>query len=492
MNRRQLLQAGLFSTGYVLASYRSAHAAPTQQKPKIVIIGAGLSGLASAWELRKKGLDVVILEATKRVGGRVLTDRDNFLDGQYTEDGATLIPDNHDLTLSYVAAFDLKLDPIPEGRSTLYYFGKKRYLENEKNHAEYPRSWRLNRDEDEHGLDWFQEDYFRRSFAAIGDPRAAGWIDSAPARKLDSLSFEEYLRNQGASRTAIDMELAIEGGKRDSAALWIAQAVLDKDMKQFYQIRGGNELLPQAFARHLENSLQLGARVTEVQKENDRTFVCYQSNGRDERIEADAVLFSISPTMLRKIEFSPELPAPKRDAIAAVRMTPATKVSLAMKERFWQRLPVDGMFLAYSDTFIESVWDLSLNQRGRAGILIAYATEANCEALQGLAPEEQIQRTLHTMEQFLPGARANFVRGSSFSWQDQDWVGGAWASYTTGQLPTLRELARPETNLFFAGDHTSMRNGWMQGAFESAQRVVGETTEYLGCAGQKSSSTRCP
>ena len=103
VNRRQLLQAGLFSTGYVLASYRSAHAAPTQQKPKIVIIGAGLSGLASAWELRKKGLDVVILEATKRVGGRVLTDRDNFLDGQYTEQGATLIPDNHDLTLSHVA-----------------------------------------------------------------------------------------------------------------------------------------------------------------------------------------------------------------------------------------------------------------------------------------------------------------------------------------------------------------------------------------------------
>ena len=111
MNRRQLLQAGLFSTGCVLAGYRSVHAAPTQQKPKIVIIGAGLSGLASAWELRKKGLDVVILEATKRVGGRVLTDRDNFLDGQYTEHGATLIPDNHDLTLSYVLLSILSSTP---------------------------------------------------------------------------------------------------------------------------------------------------------------------------------------------------------------------------------------------------------------------------------------------------------------------------------------------------------------------------------------------
>ena len=43
-------------------------------------------------------------------------------------------------------------------------------------------------------------------------------------------------------------------------------------------------------------------------------------------------------------------------------------------------------------------------------------------------PKSRIQRTLHTMEQFLPGARANFVRGSSFSWQDHPWVGGAWAS----------------------------------------------------------------
>ena len=298
---------------------------------------------------------------------------------------------------------------------------------------------------------------------------------------MTSLSYAEYLRRQGASGTAINIELAVEGsgGKRNSAAIWIAQALLDKDTTQFYQIRGGNELLPQAFARNLEHSLRLGARVTEVRRENDSTFVCYQSHGQSEQIEADAVIFSISPAMLSKIHFSPALPTPKREAIAAVRMAPVTKVSLAMKERFWQRLPVNSLFVAYSDTFVERVWDLSLNQPGRAGILVAYAQEAHSEALRGLAPDEQIQRTLDTMEQFLPGARANFVRGSSFSWQDLDWVGGAWASYTTHQLPMLRELARPESNLFFAGDHTSLRNAWMQGAFQSAQRVVGEITACL-------------
>ena len=164
MKRREFL-SGLGSAGCALAGYPGRALAghqwvnrqcttPPGQQPKIVIIGAGLSGLASAWELGKNGFDVVVLEATTRVGGRVLTQRNGFLDGQYTEQGATLIPDTHGLTLSYVLAFELKLDPIPQSLSTLYYFGQKRYLENEENHANYPKSWRLNRDEDEHGLDW--------------------------------------------------------------------------------------------------------------------------------------------------------------------------------------------------------------------------------------------------------------------------------------------------------------------------------------------------
>jgi len=76
---------------------------------KVIIIGAGVSGLVAAYELAAAGHQVRILEARKRVGGRVLTLRDQFSNGHLVEAGAARIPPSHDLTLAYVQHFGLGL-----------------------------------------------------------------------------------------------------------------------------------------------------------------------------------------------------------------------------------------------------------------------------------------------------------------------------------------------------------------------------------------------
>src|SRR6185369_14790506 len=76
---------------------------------KIVVLGAGLAGLCSAFELQNQGHEVVLLEAGKRPGGRVRTLRDGFAPGLYTEAGAESIPGVHDLTLHYARTLGLKL-----------------------------------------------------------------------------------------------------------------------------------------------------------------------------------------------------------------------------------------------------------------------------------------------------------------------------------------------------------------------------------------------
>ncbi len=76
---------------------------------KVIIIGAGLSGLSADYELTEAGHEVVILEARSRPGGRVLTLRAPFADNLYAEAGAARIPADHDQTLRYVKLFNLPL-----------------------------------------------------------------------------------------------------------------------------------------------------------------------------------------------------------------------------------------------------------------------------------------------------------------------------------------------------------------------------------------------
>ena len=78
----------------------------------MLILGAGMAGLVAGYELSKLGHDITILEARARPGGRVFTLREPFADGLYAEAGAARIRDNHHLTLKYVKAFNLPLEPF--------------------------------------------------------------------------------------------------------------------------------------------------------------------------------------------------------------------------------------------------------------------------------------------------------------------------------------------------------------------------------------------
>jgi len=120
ITRRQFLRrSALAVAGAVLAPPRLVATSPAK---KVLILGAGMAGLAAGYELSKLGHDITILEARTRPGGRVFTLREPFADGLYAEAGAARIRDNHHLTLKYVKTFDLPLEPFyPSNLKALRY-----------------------------------------------------------------------------------------------------------------------------------------------------------------------------------------------------------------------------------------------------------------------------------------------------------------------------------------------------------------------------------
>lgn len=120
LNRRKfLLRSAVMFTASTFYSGRKNKISRTpgalkqgRSLQKIIIVGAGISGLVAAYELARVGHTVKVLEARNRIGGRILTLRGNFSDGNFVEAGAARIPPYHETTLAYIEHFGLGLTPF--------------------------------------------------------------------------------------------------------------------------------------------------------------------------------------------------------------------------------------------------------------------------------------------------------------------------------------------------------------------------------------------
>ena len=112
MTRREMIQRSLAAAGALLISERIGFGAQ-RTGARVVVIGAGFSGLAAAYELSKAGYDVTVVEARNRVGGRVISFSD-MTPGKNVEGGGELIGSNHPTWVGYAKQFKLQFLDIGE------------------------------------------------------------------------------------------------------------------------------------------------------------------------------------------------------------------------------------------------------------------------------------------------------------------------------------------------------------------------------------------
>ncbi|HUE73108.1 MAG TPA: FAD-dependent oxidoreductase [Pirellulaceae bacterium] len=449
----------------------------------VVVVGGGLAGLSAAYELQRAGNTVTLLEARAFPGGRVRTLRSPFADGLYAEAGGQVFyPVEPNYALEYVTEFGLELAPGGRGGAGLYHWSGETFGSGEIS------SWpfAITSEERELGVAGLRDLYVTPAVMELRELIGPdGWTEAAVAQ-FDGVSFAELLASRGASPAAIELlrltqrDYVGEGAEHYSAVDMFGQsynvAAQSRSLRgPFFEILGGNDLLPRAFAQRLGNNIRYGATVTRVEQGESQVIVHYNSLGAPGSLSADHVVLTTPFTALRSVQFTPELSAAKRQAIAELPYASLARTYLQCSSRFWNDLGLSGN--ATTDLSTTYFWDSTARQAGQRGIMHGYVMGSAARLFSDLSDSGKTEFALSQGRSVFPDLLGFAESVTTVDWTSDPLSGGAYAFLRPGDGRSLwPHLRTSEGRLHFAGEHTStwQLHGSMQGALESGVRVANE------------------
>jgi monoamine oxidase len=459
LTRRQLL--GAAAAGTLVLRARPARA---QRPRRVVVVGAGLAGLVCAGELRRRGVDAVVLEARKSPGGRILTVYDPFGSGQHAEAGAEFVEPAHRMVLEQVRRLGLTLEDVRRGPAArldgVAFFEDRRrpYRALATGHveAEIGRFWArveaLARPLDPY-------DPARRGAAL--DRRSAGWL-------IDRVGLSD------TARLVLGQRLRDEHGVRPARLSLLFLCTLVKlrggppgESTRAFRIEGGNSRLAEGLAVELGDRLHLESRVRTVAWDSGGVVV----KTADDELRADDCVLALPLPAMRGIEFQPELPATLLAAVERLQHGYGTKVLLQYERRFWRAQRTSGEIV--TDLSFRTAWEGTDRQPGRQGILVLYTTARAGRLYGSVAEGARILLGADEVDDVYPGSRPLVDVGASASWHTDSLSGGTFVAYAPGQVTHFwGVLRRPYGRLRLAGDHADAYSISMEGALRSGRRVA--------------------
>ncbi len=463
LNRRQFLRA-------VPAAGAALHGQTAPQK-RVLIAGAGMAGLAAALQLVRRGYDVTIIEGQGRPGGRVQTLREGLAPGLTAEAGATRIPDTHFLTLSYARQFGLALEPFhaPVGLDTFHVRGQDLTVQNGKE-PEWPLN--LTAEERKLGREGMAAKYFGPTVAEAAKQNRVRRVPDAVLAQ-DEGTIAEYLAKRGLSADAVEL-VNLGFATTFAAGLTFLDAVSEHVEKGYFHIAGGNDRLPFALAERLGARIRYGQRIVGIEQDDSSASVIVEHGSERQRHTAPHVICALPFSVTQGLFEGARLSAQKQEMTAGTPYFASDKIFLQMRRQYWRDKGRNGF--AYTDLLSERFWALGPAEAAKRGLLISYTIGPKAEKLDRMAVGDRLSVTLADAERVFPGAREHFESVRVKSWAADVWVRGLSPDYGPGQLKRIAAAGQREGRIHFAGEHTSRWTGWIQGALDSAHRVVDEIT----------------
>ncbi len=495
---------------------------PGQFKGKRVgIIGGGLAGMSSAFELRKLGFDITIFEASEeRIGGRVYTyyfDKEKTL---YGELGAMRIPVNHETVWHYINLFNLNTRPfIQASPDTFIYLHQTRvrndsYGKNVMRYI-YP-SYELTAWEKR--TPWQELGYYGIEAPILKAPPSSRseiiQVKPKYSKELlfwDSLNTRQMFERRKLSQSAINLLsnfFPIGGEFLYNNYVDFVQEYFPVNFWFMYEINGGLVNLPLSFYKsfnsetpreyypntpmHLLGNVKwkAGCTVKGIYYKDDTVILSYQDyHEKDIQYrDFDYVISAIPFSTLRTMDIKPMFSSTKMQAIKEVNYGNAQKSILNCNTRFWEEQGIFGGG-SYTDLPITTIWYPSHPSKQQSadknttyerklanpGVLLA-SYNFNLDAVRlGNMSEgarlEKIKRNVEEVHGLQKGTLDGIVTDYKTQvWNDDPLFRGAFCYFTPEQKRLFSwAMTLPEYNnrVFFAGEHVSALHRWTQGALKS-------------------------
>ena len=448
-------------------------------RKRVIIMGAGMSGLVAAFELIRQGHEPVILEAQNRVGGRVYTLRD-FAPGLYAEAGAMRIPRAHNLTLEYCRLFDLELRPFVMGNPKgLVVMAGERMTADEAAREPSRLPFELAEHEIGRDINLMWEEAIKDLREMVDREGEAAWAQIVS--EFDTYSLREFLQMKGFSEGGIELFGVLNFVEADmnTSAIELLREDLGKAYVDMQEIIGGSDLLPNAFYRELQPHVRFGANVHAIEQDQDSVTVYFKTESGRYAERGDFAICTLPFSVLRSVEQLTPFSHGKQKAIRQLNYSASTKVLFQVRNRIWER--DDGIFggATVTDLPIRRINYPTPDPTTTRGVLLASYTWGQ-DALQWGAMDEEtrLEEALDDVARIHPGIRDEYEVGASHAWYSDRWARGAFALFAPEQQSQLHEdILRPEGRVYFAGEHCSLYHAWIQGALESGIRAARQINE---------------
>lgn len=396
----------------------------------VLVIGAGIAGLAAARLLHDNGYQVRVLEARDRIGGRIYTQFDGTLP---VDLGASWIHGITDNPIWQLAQTH-RLATRPTNYDSLSFFRDRQLM----SAAEVETATEV--------VDQLTLALAAAASTATNTMTMAQELQAFLAETDISASTEQFLRWWLDTETTLEIGLEPEAA---SLMAWGEELMLPGDDHLF---TGGYSQVPAVLSQGLEIRLNT---VVEAIKYDDSGVWVKPQGMFSPALTASAALVTVPLGVLQRgvIRFDPVLPTAKQQAIARLKMGLLNKVVLRFDRVFWPNTEI----LGYLQSGPSWQYVINLNAYGLGPRLMALAGGDFARSIETLSDQELMASLMASLRQAHGAAISDPVGLHRSAWQRDVFTFGAYSAVPVGVDPAVRDdLAEPVgDSLFFAGEATA-------------------------------------